>query len=106
MIANSESRVAATGKLAYEWPFALDTIGIGFSAEHERKFLTFIAEHFQQLSPTAEIKVLKGIGYVTQDPENIEVLLSTHPESQTTLPHIVFVFYMRSADQRGGVGCL
>jgi hypothetical protein len=49
----------------------------GFRAGRERKLLAFFTEHFNQLSPTAEVKILGGIGYVTQDPENIEALLST-----------------------------
>ena len=49
----------------------------GFRAGRERKLLAFFTEHFNQLSPTAEVKILGGIAYVTQDPENIEALLST-----------------------------
>ena len=49
----------------------------GFRAGREKKLLAFFTQHFDQLSPTAEVKILGGIGYVTQDPENIEALLST-----------------------------
>lgn len=49
----------------------------GFKAGREKRLLAFFTEHFDQLGPTAEVKILGGIGYITQDPENIEALLST-----------------------------
>ncbi|KAL5316574.1 hypothetical protein ACEPPN_015623 [Leptodophora sp. 'Broadleaf-Isolate-01'] len=52
----------------------------GFRAGRDKKLLAFFTEQFDQLSPTAEVKILGGIGYVTQDPENIEALLSTQFE--------------------------
>jgi hypothetical protein len=55
----------------------------GFRAGREKKLLAFFTKHFDQLSPTAEVKILGGIGYVTQDPENIEALLSTHFQGKT-----------------------
>ena len=48
----------------------------GFRSGREKKLLAFFTEHFERLSPTAEVKILGGIGYVTQDPENIEAILS------------------------------
>lgn len=65
-------------KLVYKWPLALDILKSGFRAGREKKLLAFFTEHFRLLNPTAEVKILGGIGYVTQDPENIEALLSTH----------------------------
>lgn len=54
----------------------------GFRAGRDKKLLAFFTEKFNQLSPTAEVKILGGIGYVTQDPENIEALLSTQFEGK------------------------
>jgi hypothetical protein len=54
----------------------------GFEAGREKKLLAFFTKHFDQLSPTAEVKILGGVGYVTQDPENIEAILSTHFEGK------------------------
>ncbi|PMD38765.1 putative cytochrome P450 alkane hydroxylase [Hyaloscypha variabilis F] len=68
----------SAAKLLYRWPLALDIMKSGFRAGREKKLLAFFTKHFDQLSPTAEVKILGGIGYVTQDPENIEALLSTH----------------------------
>ncbi|KUJ19970.1 cytochrome P450 [Mollisia scopiformis] len=67
-------------KLLYRWPLALDVLKSGFQAGREKKLLAFFTKHFDQLSPTAEVKILGGIGFVTQDPENIEAILSTHFE--------------------------
>jgi len=64
-------------KLVYHWPLALDVMKDGFRAGREKKLLAFFTKHFDPLGPTAEVKVLGGIGYVTQDPRNIEALLST-----------------------------
>ena len=55
----------------------------GFKAGREKKLLAFFTKHFNQLSPTAEVKILGGIGYVTQDRENIEAILSTHFQGKT-----------------------
>ena len=55
----------------------------GFRAGREKKLLAFFTKHFDQLSPTAEVSILGGIGYVTQDPENIEAVLSTHFQGKT-----------------------
>jgi hypothetical protein len=63
----------------------------GFRAGREKKLLAFFTKHFDQLSPTAEVKILGGIGYVTQDPENIEALLSTH--FQGKILHSLFSLY-------------
>lgn len=49
----------------------------GFQARREKKLLAFFTKQLDQLRPTAEIKILGGIGYMTQDPENIEAILST-----------------------------
>ena len=68
-------------KLIYKWPFALDIMKSGFRAG--RELLAFFTKHFDQLSPTTEVKILGSIGYVTQDPENIEALLLTHFQSET-----------------------
>ncbi|KAL2067130.1 hypothetical protein VTL71DRAFT_1554 [Oculimacula yallundae] len=53
----------------------------GFKAGRDKKLLAFFAKHFNQLHPTVEVRILGGIGYVTQDPENIEALLSTQFEN-------------------------
>ena len=66
---------APASKLAYKWPLALDMIRSGFKAGREKKLLAFFTKHFNELSPTAEVSILGGIGYVTQDPENIEALV-------------------------------
>jgi hypothetical protein len=55
----------------------------GFRAGREKKILAFFTNHFHQLGPTAEARVLGGIGYVTQDPENVEALLSTQFQGRT-----------------------
>ncbi|KAG4443781.1 hypothetical protein IFR05_000772 [Cadophora sp. M221] len=52
----------------------------GFRAGRDNKLLAFFTEQFDQLSSTAEVSILGGIGYVTQAPENIEALLSTQFE--------------------------
>jgi hypothetical protein len=67
----------------------------GFRAGREKKLLAFFTEHFNQLSPTAEVKILGGIGYVTQDPENIEALLSTQFQGQW--PESLFCPYTRAS---------
>ncbi|OBT63865.1 hypothetical protein VE03_06632 [Pseudogymnoascus sp. 23342-1-I1] len=67
----------SSAKLVYHWPLALDILKDGFRAGREKKLLSFFTQHFSQLKPTAEVKILGGIGYVTQDPENIKALLST-----------------------------
>tara|TARA_R110002060_G_scaffold60380_7_gene70057 strand:+ start:1293 stop:1469 length:177 start_codon:yes stop_codon:yes gene_type:complete len=54
----------------------------GFKAGRDKKLLAFFTKHFDQLSPTAEVRILGGIGFVTQDPENIEALLSTQFEGK------------------------
>ena len=63
--------------------FALDIVKSGFRAGRQKKLLAFFTKHFDQLSPTAEVSILGGIGYVTQDPENIEAVLSTHFQGKT-----------------------
>ncbi|MCJ1330351.1 hypothetical protein MMC10_007034 [Thelotrema lepadinum] len=67
----------ATSKLIYKWPLALDVLKDGFKAGREKKLLAFFTQYFKHLSPTAEVSILGGIGYVTQDPENVEAILST-----------------------------
>lgn len=67
----------SAAKLKYTWPLALDILKDGFKAGREKKLLAFFTRHFDQLNTTAEVSILGGIGYVTQDPENIEALLST-----------------------------
>jgi hypothetical protein len=56
----------------------------GFRAGREKKLLAFFTDQFQRVGPTAEVRILGGIGYVTQDPENIEALLSTQFQGKTT----------------------
>jgi hypothetical protein len=67
-----------SAKLAYRWPLALDVLRDGFKAGREKKLLAFFTEYFEKLSPTAEVRILGGVGYVTQDPENVEAILSTN----------------------------
>jgi hypothetical protein len=55
----------------------------GFRAGREKKLLALCTKHFDQLGPTAEVRLLGGIGYVTQDPENVEAVLSTHFQGKT-----------------------
>ncbi|KAH7356934.1 cytochrome P450 [Rhexocercosporidium sp. MPI-PUGE-AT-0058] len=45
-------------KLIYHWPLALDILRDGFRAGRDKKLLAFFAEQFDQLSPTAEVKIL------------------------------------------------
>ncbi|KAG4416683.1 hypothetical protein IFR04_010201 [Cadophora malorum] len=75
----------SAAKLIYHWPLALDVLKDGFKAGRDKKLLAFFTKHFDQLSPTAEVRILGGIGFVTQDPENIEALLSTQFEGKLTL---------------------
>ncbi|CAG8957897.1 hypothetical protein HYFRA_00000237, partial [Hymenoscyphus fraxineus] len=67
----------SAAKLLYKWPLALDVLRDGFKAGREKRLLQFFTKHFGQLRPTAEVNILGGTGYVTQDPENIRTILST-----------------------------
>ncbi|CZT48091.1 related to cytochrome P450 CYP4/CYP19/CYP26 subfamilies [Rhynchosporium secalis] len=75
---NQKGCKPSVSKLIYHWPLALDIMKTAFKAGRDKKLLAFFTTHFDQLHPTTEVRIRGGIGYVTQDPENINNLPDFH----------------------------
>ena len=67
-------------KLPYKWPLALDIVRRGFEAHWDKRLLGLFSDLYDGLGPNIEQTLLGTTGFVTIDPENIEVMLSTRFE--------------------------
>lgn len=69
-----------TAKLPYRWPLALDIVRRGFEAHWNKRLLGLFSNLYDGLGPNIEQTLLGNTGFVTMDPENIEVILSSRFE--------------------------
>jgi hypothetical protein len=64
-------------RLNFRWPLAIDLIVEAFSADKQGLILEFFVKIVSQTDNTFEQVILGGRGIDTQDPENIEAILSS-----------------------------
>jgi hypothetical protein len=68
--------------LPYEWPFALDILKKQYDAIPSQRLLAFQSQYFNSVGFNMRLNLFGQEGYMTIDPKNIEVIISTNFESQ------------------------
>lgn len=64
-------------KLSFRWPLGIDIIVEAFNADKQGHILDFFLKIVSRTGNTFEQRILGARGIDTQDPENIEAILST-----------------------------
>lgn len=72
-----------TPRLKFNWPFAIDIIVNAFKADKQGLLLEFFLDLISQTGNTFEHMILGARGIDTQDPDNIEAILSTQFSGKT-----------------------
>ncbi|KAG0649621.1 Cytochrome P450 [Hyphodiscus hymeniophilus] len=69
-------------KLPYKWPLALDVFKRQYDAAVAGNLMAFQSQYFKDtnVGQTFQVKLLGRIGYFTNDPKNIEAIVSTNFE--------------------------
>ncbi len=65
-------------KLRGEWPFSLDLLARSIKADNRGQILRFFISVLEKVGNTHEQFLLGSRAINTVDPENVEVILSTH----------------------------
>ena len=71
-------------QIPYKWPLSLDLVKRTWDANVDQRLLAFYSGYFNELGPNLEQKLFGAIGYITIDPENMEALLSTHFQGESS----------------------
>jgi hypothetical protein len=64
-------------RLSFRWPLAIDIIVEAFNADKQGHILDFFVKCVSRTGNTFEQRILGARGIDTQDPQNIEAILST-----------------------------
>jgi len=71
-------------KIPYSWPFAIDLLKRQYDANSDKRLMRFRSQYFDSLGANFEINLLGNSGYVSTDPKNVEILLSTRFKGKNT----------------------
>jgi len=82
-------------RLSFRWPLAIDIIVEAFNADKQGHILDFFLKCVSRTGNTFEQRILGARGIDTQDPQNIEAILSTQFNGMPIDPAATFISISR-----------